>query len=203
MQNKLQELTDKLYNEGLLKGKAEGEAQRAQAKEEAAAIIKAAQEKADAIVAEAEKKAEETKAKAESDIKMASGQAIMAIKQQVESLITAKAVAEPVAKAMEDDSFLKEIVKLLVEKFNPASAESSDLAVILPESQKAALAEFLQKSVSKELGKGLDVTFSKEIKAGARIAPKGAGYFISFTDEDFQSILANYLRPATKKILFG
>ena len=39
MQNKLQELTDKLYNEGLSKGKQEAELLRANAKKEAEKII--------------------------------------------------------------------------------------------------------------------------------------------------------------------
>ena len=39
MQNKLQELTDKLYNEGLSKGRQEGEEILAKAKAEAEAII--------------------------------------------------------------------------------------------------------------------------------------------------------------------
>ena len=39
MQNKLQELTDKLYNEGLSKGKSEGEAILANAKAQAEEII--------------------------------------------------------------------------------------------------------------------------------------------------------------------
>ena len=44
MQNKLQELTDKLYNEGLSKGKQEGEA-----------LLQEATAKADSILAEARK----------------------------------------------------------------------------------------------------------------------------------------------------
>lgn len=39
MQNKLQELTDKLYNEGLSKGREEGEALLAKAKSQAADIV--------------------------------------------------------------------------------------------------------------------------------------------------------------------
>ena len=44
MQNKLQELTDKLYQEGLSKGKQEGENLVAQAKAEAEKIIRGAEE---------------------------------------------------------------------------------------------------------------------------------------------------------------
>ena len=42
MENKLQELTDRLYREGLSKGKEEGEALVAKAEEKAAGIIDAA-----------------------------------------------------------------------------------------------------------------------------------------------------------------
>ena len=41
MENKLQELTDKLYNEGLSKGKKEGEEILANARKEAADIVAA------------------------------------------------------------------------------------------------------------------------------------------------------------------
>ena len=49
MQNKLQELTEKLYQEGLVKGKEEGEALLAQARKEAADIVAKAEKKAAAI----------------------------------------------------------------------------------------------------------------------------------------------------------
>ena len=50
MDNKLQELTDKLYKEGLSKGKEEGEAILAKAQSKAAEIVEAAQKKAEEII---------------------------------------------------------------------------------------------------------------------------------------------------------
>ena len=58
MQNKLQELTDKLYNEGLSKGKQEGEAVLANARVQAAEIVENAKKEAAGIVAAARKEAE-------------------------------------------------------------------------------------------------------------------------------------------------
>ena len=52
MQNKLQELTDKLYNEGLSKGKQEGEEILAKAKVQADEIIAKAKEEAKSIIKE-------------------------------------------------------------------------------------------------------------------------------------------------------
>lgn len=50
MENKLQELTDKLYKEGLSKGKEEGEAILAKANEKAAEIIEEAKKQAESIL---------------------------------------------------------------------------------------------------------------------------------------------------------
>ena len=50
MENKLQELTDKLYKEGLSKGKEEGEAILAKANEKATQIIEDARKQAAAIL---------------------------------------------------------------------------------------------------------------------------------------------------------
>ena len=45
--------------------------------------------------------------------------------------------------------------------------------------------------------------FSKKIAGGFTIGPKDGSYFISFTDKTFDSLIAEYLRPVTRKLLFG
>ena len=90
MQNKLQELTDKLYNEGLSKGKQEAEQMKANAKNEAAQIIAQAKEQAQEILAKAQSEAAELKSKTENDVKMASLQAFTAVKQQLNPLLLQK-----------------------------------------------------------------------------------------------------------------
>lgn len=69
MQNKLQELTDKLYNEGLSKGKQEAEELKAKALQEADQIVSQAKNEATAIVAKAEKEAAEIITRADNDVK--------------------------------------------------------------------------------------------------------------------------------------
>ena len=74
--DKLQELTQKLYNEGLSKGKEEGEAILAKAQAQAQEIVAKAQEEAKAIIEKAQKEAADYKVKVEGDVKMASTQAL-------------------------------------------------------------------------------------------------------------------------------
>ena len=201
MQNKLQELTDRLYNEGLSKGKQEGEELLAKAKVQAEEIVAKAQAEAAQIIAAAQKQADELKTKTASDIKMAAAQSIAATKKDIETLIVGKMTEADVKKALTSAEFVKEMLKAVAGKFTTDGPV--DLAVILPESLQSEVEPFVTKELAKTLGAGVEATFSKKVSGGFRIGPKEGGYFVSFTDETFNELISEYLRPATKKILFG
>ena len=201
MQNKLQELTDKLYNEGLSKGKQEGEELLAKAKVQAEEMVAKAQAEAAQIVAAAQKQADEIKSKVASDIRMASSQSLAATKKDIETLVVGKMTDEPVKKALASADFVKELIKAVAEKFTTEGPV--DLALILPESLQKELEPFVAKELAKALDAGVEASFSKKVSGGFKIGPKNGGYFVSFTDETFNELIAEYLRPATKKILFG
>ncbi|MBO7278740.1 MAG: hypothetical protein J6U70_03975 [Bacteroidales bacterium] len=202
MQNKLQELTDKLYNEGLSKGKQEAEDLKAKARKEAAAIVEKAREEAEALLAQARKDAEELRKKAETDIRMASAQTVASIKQGVETMITTRTIAEPAKAALAAPEFIQELVKTIVAAFR-ADSEALDLTVILPANLQKELEEFAKAQTAAAMQGGLEVRFSKQIGNGFKIGPKNGGYLISFTGDDFEQLFADYLRPATRKLLFG
>ena len=199
--DKLQELTQKLYDEGLAKGKQEGEAVLQKAVEEAGSIVKKAQEEAEAILAKARKEADDFKVKVEGDVKMASMQALQATRADIENLVIAKAVDAPVAKALSSEEYIKGIITAVAQKFS--AEEPADLSLVLPESLKAALEPFVKNELGKLLGKGIDASFSKKVAGGFKIGPKDGGYFVSLTDDTFKDLIGSYLRPATKKLLFG
>ena len=198
--DKLQELTQKLYEEGLSKGKAEGEALLSQAKAQAEDIVKQAQEQARDILEKARKEAADYKTKVEGDVKMAQAQALQATRSGIENLIVAKAVA-PASQALSEEAFLKEIITTVAQRFS--AQEPEDLSLILPEKLQKQLEPFVQGQLAKTIGKGITASFSKKMAGGFQIGPKDGSYFISLTDESFQALIADYLRPATKEILFG
>ena len=199
--DKLQELTQKLYDEGLAKGKEEGEAFLEKAKAEAAEIVKRAHEEAEAILAKARKEAEDYKVKVEGDVKMAAQQSIQATRADIENLVVAKTVDTTVDKALSNEDYLKGIIGAVAQKFSVE--EPADLSLILPENLKAGLEPFVKNELGKLLGKGVDATFSKKVAGGFKIGPKDGGYFVSLTDDTFKELIGSYLRPATKKLLFG
>ena len=199
--DKLQELTQKLYEEGLAKGKQDGEALLEKAKSEAEGIVKQAQEEAEAILAKARKDAEDFKVKVEGDVKMAAQQAVQATRSDIENLVVSKVVDGTVDKALANEDYIKGIITAVAQKFS--ADEPADLSLVLPESLKAALEPFVKNELGKLLGKGVDASFSKKVAGGFKIGPKDGGYFVSLTDETFKDLIGSYLRPATKKLLFG
>ena len=202
MQNKLQELTDKLYNEGLAKGRQDADNLLEQARIQAGEIVAEAKAKADAIVEDARRESEELKTRVEGDVKMASAQTVSALRQQIEQMISTKTVGAAVDAALADGKLVGKLIGTIAGAFDPSQGQKS-LEVILPESQKASLESSLQQSIGGELAKGLTFGFSDDVAAGFRIVPKDGGYYLDFTDESFKALLGEYLRPATKKILFG
>ena len=201
MDNKLQELTDKLYMEGLAKGKEEGKAILAKATREAQEILEAARKEADSILKDARKEAEDYRSKVEGDVKMAATQSLQATRKDIENLIVGKISDEPVASSLSSPEFIKEIIRAVAGNFNPE--EATDLEAVLPESLRNELEPFIEGEAGKILKGGLDATFSKKIAGGFNIGPKDGSYFVSFTDETFKNLVGEYLRPATRKILFG
>ena len=203
MQDKLQELTDRLYNEGLSKGKQDGEALLKKAQGEAARIVADAKAEAERIIAQAHKEAEELKTKVNADVKMAATQSIAVTKQEIEQMVVTQAAAQGVKANMGNADFVKELVKDVVKAFNPDNAAPVALDLILPESLKTQLEPFVQNEIASQFKDAVKVDYSKKMNGGFKVAPRDGGYVLQFTDDEFTQLIANYLRPATKKILFG
>ena len=201
MPDKLQELTDRLYNEGLSKGREEGEVLLAKARKEADEIVSKAKSEAEEIVSSARKSASELKSKAESDIKMASAQSLQATRQDIENLLVKSVVDAKADKALKDPDFIKEIIRSVAGKFS--ASEGVEISLLLPASMKNDLEDWVKGELSKTLSKGVKAEFSKKIAGGFSIGPKDGSWFIDLSDDTFKSLIAEYLRPVTRKLLFG
>ena len=135
MENKLDVLTKKLYEEGVDKANQEAEKIIAQAKEKAAKLIAEAEEQAKGIKAGAATEVENMKKKAESEMTLSARQAITALKQSITSLISGE-VAGNIAKAgFKDEAFVQEMIVAILKKWDVASG-NLNLELILSEEEK-------------------------------------------------------------------
>ena len=203
MENKLDVLTRKLYEEGLSKGKSEAETLLANANKQAKSIISDAEAKAQSILKDAEAKATEIKKNAETELMLAGRQSISVLKQQIENMILAKGIDKSVESANMDPAFVKDLLLSVASNWNGSQTGNNDLKALLPKDKEAALGEEIKKMVSGNLNAGLEIGFSDEVKTGFRIGPKDGSYYISFEDNDFKALLNEYLRPQVSNLLFG
>ena len=86
MQDKLQQLTEKLYNEGLAKGKQEAESLLKSAKEESEKMIASAAEECRLMKEKTKKECSDLRLKAEGDIKTFVTQSLNLIRQSIGKL---------------------------------------------------------------------------------------------------------------------
>ena len=203
MQDKLQKLTQKLYEEGLSKGRSEADDLVAKAKAEAAAIVNEAKVKAEALVAEAQRTAGEMQKNTETEVALASRQTIAVLKEQIQNLVTAKELTPRVKEAINDKAFLQEMILLTVKNWEGNGQTSTGLEVMLPEKAQEELIGALQAMLENALDGGVVVKTGANVKTGFKVAPKEGGYYISFTDEDFDALFQEYLRPKVAELLFG
>lgn len=200
MENKkLQELTEKLYTEGITKGREDAERMVAEAEQKAAAIVAEAEKSAAATIKAAEAKAEEIKKNNQTEVALATRQAVAALKEQIAGLVVAKSVAPAVHATTIDPEFVKEMLLGIARSWN---GERVELEATLPAELKAGLEADAEGAVKALLAEGVEVGYSEKVKSGFKVAPKEGGYYISFTDEDFAALLSEYLKEKIVKMLF-
>jgi V/A-type H+/Na+-transporting ATPase subunit E len=203
MENKLQELTDKLYNLGIEKARIEAEAIIEKAKQEAAAILKNAQAEAGSVIENAKKESAELKQKTESELKLSSKQVIATVKNQITNLVVQDLLSKEIDKNLADNDFIKTIIELIVKKWQPDEAQSTDLQIILPQEKKENFNKYIKDKINHLLAKGLVVNFEDNFKSGFKIAPKDNSYIINFERDDFDNFFKTYLRTKTANLLYG
>ena len=202
-ENKLDILTKKIYEQGIEKANHDAQEIVENANKEAEKILGEAKRQALEIVEKANKEAEELKTKVTADVKMAATQSIAVTKQEIEKMVVTNAAEQGVKANLSSADFVKELVKSVVKAFNPDNASPVSLDLIMPENLKAEVEPFVKNEIAKMFKAEVNVEYSKKMNGGFKVAPKDGGYVIQFTDDEFTQLIANYLRPATKKILFG
>ena len=193
---KIQELTEKIYREGVEKGKAEADRIVQEAKEAAAQIIAEAKNKAAEIEAAGRKAAVELDANTKNELKLYTSQSLSALKSEIANVLTASTVGQAVDKLVSDKDFLCKFTVALAGKWvenEPIVIESADADALKAYFAKEAKA-VLDKGVSIEKVNGRNALFT--------IQPEDGSYKVSFGKEEFEDYFKSFLRPQLVQMLF-
>lgn len=171
----------------------------AEATQKAEALVKEAEAKAEAIVRAAEQKAAEVKKNNETEMRLATRQMVAALRENIANLVVAKVSQPAVHAALLDENFVKDMLLEVARQWN---GERVELEAVLPEQMKGKLDANAEGAAKALLSAGVEVGYSEKVKTGFKVAPKDGGYYISFTEEDFSALLAEYLKEKVTKMLF-
>ncbi len=203
MENKLQQLTQKLYADGLEKGRSEAESLVANAKAEAAKIVAEAKAESEAILKQAKSKAEDVEKNTMTEISLAGKQAIAKIKSEVAEVIIAKSTSGGVTAATLDAEFIKNMLLSVAKNWNGADSSKVELKALLSEGERTKLDAAFGTSAKELLSQGVEVGWSEDVKSGFKVGAKDGGYYISFSDADFDALLKGYLRDKVFQLLYN
>lgn len=192
----LEELTNKLYNEGVEKGKAQAQELIAQAEQKAADIVAQAEKKAADIEAKAAAKAAELDKNTRSELKLYAEQSVNALRTEVTNLICGKIVADNVKAATADKAFMQSVILKMVESM------AKEGIVTISTKDAEELKKYFAANAKALLDKGVKIEEVKDIKTDFAIAPEKGGYKLTFGDREFVEYFKNFLRDQLIELLF-
>jgi hypothetical protein len=196
MDTKIQELTDKIYKEGVEKGNEEANKILSVAKEKEESIIREAEDKAAQIIAEAEKKASELKKNTEAELRLFASQAVEALKSEVTNLVTDKIVTDNIKAATADVTFIQKTI------LETAKEWVKNENVTIQAAEAKALTDYFESNAKDLLDKGLKIEQVNGKKTSFTLAPANGAYKISFGEDEFIAYFKEFLRPQLIEMLF-
>jgi V/A-type H+-transporting ATPase subunit E len=195
--DKIQELTSKIYVEGVEKGKAEADRIIAEAKAAEKSIIDEANKKAENILTTARKNATELRENTESELKMYASQASEALKTEITNLVTDSLSTNNVKAATEDKTFMQKLIIDLVQNW------SKNETLTIGTANADELKSYIAANAKNLLDKGLNIESVNGMKTAFTLSPADSSYTVKFGEEEFIEYFKEFLRPKVRELLFG
>jgi V/A-type H+-transporting ATPase subunit E len=196
MDIKIQELTEKLYLEGVEKGEKEAERLVEEAHHRRKTIIEEAHNEAKEIILHAQKQADELKKNTEAELKLYAAQAVEALKTEVTDILNDELVYTAVHSAFDQPEFMQELILKLVSEWT-----QKEQLTICTEDAKA-LREYFKVHAHNLLDKDFVIKQVNGRKHSFIIAPADGTYKMFFGEEEFIEYFKEFLRPQLIDLLF-
>lgn len=196
MDDKIKVLTDKIFNEGVEKGKEQADRLIAEAEQKSAEAIASARSEAEKIVAEAKRQAAELKKNTDSEIRLSAGQVLQSVRSTIADTIADKLAVKGVSDATKDSDFLRSLVVKIVENWKPGEQ------VVVETADANALYDYFKANAKGLLEKGVEIKEASGRPTAFTIIPKDGSYKINFGDEELESFFKSFLRPRLVELLF-
>jgi V/A-type H+-transporting ATPase subunit E len=196
MDTKIQELTEKIYREGVEKGNDEAAKIVAGANEQKTAILRNAEIEAAQIKSVAEKQALEMKKNAEAELKLYGIRFIEGLKSDITNMITGKIISKTVNPVVNDKDFMQRLILEIAKNW------ASDQELTIQASDAEELAKYFKGKVENVIISPNEIKKEDKKSVSFTIAPADGSYKVVFGEEEFVAYFKEYLRPQLAELLF-
>lgn len=196
MDTKIQELTDKIYREGVEKGNEEAGRIIADANTQKQTILSEAEAEAKQIVAAARKQASELKKNTEAELKLFASQSVEALKSEITNLITGSIASSNVKAATEDPTFMQKVILELVVNW------PSNEFLTIQTSDAESLQKYFAANAKALMNKGFKIEKVNGKKASFSVIPADGSFKVTFGEDELVAFFKEFLRPQLVEMLF-
>ncbi|UTW60770.1 hypothetical protein KFE98_12005 [bacterium SCSIO 12741] len=198
MNSKLQDLTEKIYQEGIEKAKEESERLIEKARSDADRIRKEAETEKKQLLDQAHKEAESLQKKVNSELQLAGRKLIGQIKSDLSNLVQEKMLDTPIRQNLNDPAEMARLMEMAV---SSVTLNGNEVSLRISEDLKKEIENHLEQSKSSLLQNGLTLHGEHMPGGGFKLEPGDGNYLISFTEADFRSFFAQFINPETLQFL--
>jgi len=195
MDVQLQEIIDRIHEDGVKSAEERAGRILADAEKNAADRIAKAKKEADALISAAKIEADRAKASGEAALAQAGRDLILSVKNQVTELFQSL-IAQEAGEVLTPDR-MGTIIAQLVEKW----ADQGEVEVLVSEQNIKALETSLSAKLAAKLKSGAVIRPARTIAGGFRIGTGDGSVHYDFTDESVAEILSQFLNPKLAKIM--
>lgn len=196
MNTKLQELTDKIYLEGIEKANEEAKEIISIAQKEAAELVSKAKEESAKLLKSAEEKSNELMKNTRAELKLFAQQSVNALKSEITDIICGSIVSDTVMAATTDKVFMQKMLLNFVEGL------AKEQQVIIEAKDAEALTSYFESNAKTLLNKGVTIKEANGVKADFTVIPSEGGYKLTFGDKELIAYFKEFLRPKLVEMLF-
>ena len=196
MDSQIQALTEKVYQEGVLKGEQEAAKILANANAQAEQVERDARTRAEQIIAEAQRSASELKSNTERELKLNASKLIEATKASIVDVLAGRIAGDSVQALTANPELLQRVVLEIAKGFDLkhgveiTSSQAEELKAYFAQNAKALLEEGL--TIKQVAGKATQYT----------IRPQNGGFKVEIGEQEFVELFKSILRPQLAQELF-
>lgn len=197
MSTSIQELTEKIYIDGVAKANSEAEKILKNAQEEAAKIIADANLKAQQVLNQAKADAILEKKNTQAELQLYTKQTVAALQTEITNLLTTKIAANSIQTATADKDFMPKVILELVKSWN------TEGKLEIKTSNAEKLNQYFEANAKDLLNNKVQIEQVNGIKTKFEIQPQGEAYKLVFGEEELIAYFKEFLRPQLIKTLFA